>query len=365
MKIGRSLPELAAEVQRQSKAKRDFVANTKTLAVLPQDGGLDVVLDGHGTFTVGDIAHGQIADHTKIPVQYYNRMRQESPELLANNVETWFKKYPAPRMLRMLDQRNRAFVSDAFRPLDNFDFSNVMLEACADRNLDVVSCEVTEKRLYIKAIDRQEFEVPVGYKMGDGSHKIFDVCCPVFIASNSEVGYGRLVLETGVYTKACTNLAWFADGGMKRTHLGARYKLAESMDVESIDQYLTAKTKQKSDEALWMQLRDVLRAGFQEEHLKRRAAQLATAAENRIVGGQIIKVVENTSTRFGLNEVEGASVLEHLIHGGNLSQYGLHAAVTRASQDVADYDRATELERLGGRIIELPRTEWQQLLEAA
>jgi hypothetical protein len=30
-----------------------------------------------------------------------------------------------------------------------------------------------------------------------------------------------------------------------------------------------------------------------------------------------------------------------------------------------DYDRATELEYLGGRIIELPKTDWSVLAEAA
>jgi hypothetical protein len=32
-------------------------------------------------------------------------------------------------------------------------------------------------------------------------------------------------------------------------------------------------------------------------------------------------------------------------------------AVTRASQDITDYDQATELEKLGGKVIELRGTE--------
>ena len=35
----------------------------------------------------------------------------------------------------------------------------------------IVSSEITERRLYIKAIDRKvERDVPTGRKMGDGSH---------------------------------------------------------------------------------------------------------------------------------------------------------------------------------------------------
>jgi hypothetical protein len=35
------------------------------------------------------------------------------------------------------------------------------------------------------------------------------------------------------------------------------------------------------------------------------------------------------------------------------------------SEEVEDYDRATEFEAIGGKLIELPRKEWQELAEAA
>ena len=58
-------------------------------------------------------------------------------------------------------------------------------------------------------------------------------------------------------------------------------------------------------------------------------------------------------------------MLRYLIEGGDLSQFGLHNAVTRMSQDVEDYDRASDLERVGGKIIELSATEWKTIAEAA
>lgn len=366
MKTGRTLAELAAEIERQAQTKHDYIADTRRMHIVPTEGTNEVALEleGVGKYPINDIAHGQIAEHAGIPKQYYERMRSEAPALLSNNIETWFNRYPAERMVRTLDARNRAFLSNSFRPLDNFDFANVILEAAANRRLDIISCEVTERRLYIKAVDKSEVQVPVGYKMGDGSHKIFDVCAPAFIASNSEVGYGRLVLETGVYTKACTNLAWFADGGMKRTHLGSRHKIVEATGVENIDHLLRDETRAKSDEALWMQLRDVLGAAFDPKRIEARTTKLAEAAEQKITGNPA-KVIEVATKQLGLTEAEGGSVLRHLIEGGSLSQYGLHAAVTRSAQDVQDYDRATELEYIGGRIIELPRAEWQRLAEAA
>ena len=48
-----------------------------------------------------------------------------------------------------------------------------------------------------------------------------------------------------------------------------------------------------------------------------------------------------------------------------VSGYGVVNAVTHYSQEVEDYDRATELEALGGKLIELGAGEWQEIAEAA
>ena len=69
-------------------------------------------------------------------------------------------------------------------------------------------------------------------------------------------------------------------------------------------------------------------------------------------------MVEATAKRFGLVEAEKGDVLRFLVEGGDLSKWGLCNAVTRLSQEATiSYERATDLERLGGQIIELPPTE--------
>jgi hypothetical protein len=75
--------------------------------------------------------------------------------------------------------------------------------------------------------------------------------------------------------------------------------------------------------------------------------------------------MEITAKRFSFNETERESVLMRLAASGDLTRYGLANAVTRASQDVIDYDRATELERIGGQVIEMPRRDWMSLALAA
>jgi hypothetical protein len=53
--------------------------------------------------------------------------------------------------------------------------------------------------------------------------------------------------------------------------------------------------------------------------------------------------------------------MRNLIEGGDLSRWGLVNAVTSTSQDAANYDRATELERIGGQVVELKQAEWTAL----
>jgi len=84
-------------------------------------------------------------------------------------------------------------------------------------------------------------------------------------------------------------------------------------------------------------------------------------AQDDVIEADVVKVVEVTQKRFGLTEGEKSGVLHHLIQGGDMNRFGLINAVTRTAQDVPDYDRSTELERLGGTILELPRRDWETI----
>jgi hypothetical protein len=107
----------------------------------------------------------------------------------------------------------------------------------------------------------------------------------------------------------------------------------------------------------------VVRGTLQEATFQQIVGRWREATQDPITRDPV-QVVEVTAKRCGLTEPERGSVLRHLVDGGDLSRYGLANAITRASQDVEDYDRATDLERLGGQVIELPRQAWQELASA-
>lgn len=371
MKTDLSLSALAAEIERQQNAKRDFVADTGAMAFVASEDlkdnelaiGLPTVdapsMAAGGVFPMNNIAHGQIAEHVGIPVKYYDRMRHEKPELLAYNVNTWFKADPKPRMVRTLDNRARAFLSDRYKPLDYAELAEAVLPTLLELKLHIMSCSITERRLYIKAVDeRIQRDVPTGRKIGDGSHVFFDTCSPGIVISNSEVGMGRLTVEYGIFTKVCTNLATIAGEGMKRAHLGARHDL-----TDNLQHLLTDETKQATDKAIWMQVRDVVQSAFDEMRFTQVTDRMSGMSSNKIEN-DVPKVIELAAKRFGFNEGERSSILRHLIEGADLTQYGLFNAITRTAEDAPSYDRASELEAVGGAMLDLDRGAWRELAAA-
>ena len=70
-------------------------------------------------------------------------------------------------MVRTLDNKARAFLSDRYRPLDNFDLATAVLPRIADAGCKVRSAQLTENRFYIQATtDRIQSDVQDGTSMG-------------------------------------------------------------------------------------------------------------------------------------------------------------------------------------------------------
>lgn len=380
MKTGMTLTKLAAEIERREKTKLDFIAPTEKLTMIvtpptsaPAGTGLiapRMLIDtpkGKQDFGINQLAHNQMAENLKIPAAYYNRMLAEAPELLARNVNTWLlnplrelREEPSKRrMVRTLDGNMRAFLSDKFRPLENEDLAEAVLPVLLEKDLLILSCDITPTRLYIKAVSKNiERDVPKNHKRGDGSHVIYDTLSPAITISNSEVGFGALSIETGTYTKGCTNLAMFG-ASMRKYHTGARAELSDE-----VYKMLSDKTRRLTDASVWAQTRDLVRAAFDMERFNATIDKLTVAGAQRIED-DVVQVIERVGKRFTLSEGERKGILARLIEGADLSRYGLHSAITRHSADVDDYDRATALERLGGDVIELPKSDWQALAEAA
>ena len=365
MKQHLSLSELAAELERQQAVKVDYVADTRRIHFTTghEDGvsrsTLDLIGDGASEETsdlvVLPFAHRQISDHTGIPWKFYERLRADGGlrGLLDENVNRLFHHEPKRRMIRTLDGKARAFLSDGYRRLDNYDLAEVVIPALGEiPDIRFESCSLTDSRLYIKALTpRISGEVKVGE----------EVCAGVFI-SNSEVGSGSLRVEPFVYTLACTNGMVVAKGlgsaALRRIHVGRRVTTEEDGFRVFRDETLAA-----DDRAFFMAAADVVRAAVDEVQFRDLLASMRAAAESEPVV-DAPAAVERLAKVERLSEGERAGVLTHLAAGGDLSKWGVLSAVTRQAEDVESYDRATELEELGGKILAYTDREWRTIAAA-
>ena len=156
MKQGRSLQELAVEIQRQQNAKVDYLADTSALSMVDGENGIGFQIEGKAPFGMNDLAHSQIGQYLEIPAKYYERMRYGSPELLTHNVNHWLHNTDAPerRMIRTLDGNVRAFLSDRYRRIDNADVAETVLPIIGRMDgAQVMSYEITETKMYIKVVN--------------------------------------------------------------------------------------------------------------------------------------------------------------------------------------------------------------------
>ncbi len=342
MKQGRSIMELAKELERQRMARKDFIADTRNLEVYTKDGMTQLALginDTTETFILNELAHNQIAARLQIPQRYYSKMREEYPSLLDDNINSWFGKNGERRMLRVLDGNIRAFLSDRYRRLDNLELADAVLPIIKEmKGAEIVSSQVTDTHMFIKVINKRlKAEVATG-----------DVVQAGIVISNSEVGLGSLKVEPLIYRLVCKNGLIVKDYAQKRYHVG---KQVENDD--SAYEIYSDETLQADDKAFFMKVQDTVRTAVDEAKFQLSIEKLKNS-KYETTGNDPVKTVEVLADKYVLNQNERGSVLRHFIMAGDNSKYGLINAVTRASQDIEDYGRATELERLGGELLAVP-----------
>jgi hypothetical protein len=369
MRQGRSLQDIAAELERQTETRQDYIAPQGVITAKAGDGsGPALVLEGLPDRTLGVTthAHGQLSDHLGIPKKYYDRMLAEAPGLLADNINVWLKdKADEKRMVRTLDGEMRAFLSPKYRPLDNFDLAGAVLPVLQQRKVRVMSAELTETRLYIKGIlpDLSDDEPIAGSQWGVG-HAISDKpkLVSAIVISNSEVGAGTLRIEPSVFTTRCTNLMVLSQAAMKKYHVGRAF----SADEANYEIYRDD-TRKTDDAAFWLKVRDVALAAFDEKIFRAAIDQIRRAAGVKIESDALPKVVEVAVERLKLPSRTSNSILTHLARGGDLTAWGLSSAITATAESQKDlsYEEATQMERAGGEVITLGPNDWKVISEAA
>ena len=342
MKQGLTIQEMAKEILRQRDAKADYLVNTERLRMETCDAAPTLhVVDNAGVemmepLSIQQTAHRQLGAYLNIPQKYYEKMMGENPELLAVNVNSWLHRKPEQRMLRTIDGRARAFLSNRYRPIDNFDIASITLPIIGEMpDARYESCQITEDNMYIKVVNpRLTEEVTPG-----------DIVQAGVVISNSETGQGAVCVQPLIYRLVCSNGMTVNEARARRNHIGRASSADENLLIYSKE------TLEADDKAFIMKVQDTVRAAVDEARFAKILGKLRESTDKKLNTADLPAVVKLASSSMGITEAESDGVLQRLIEGTDYTLYGLANAVTRHSQDVESYDRASKLEEIGYQII--------------
>lgn len=371
MKSGKSLVELAQEVQRINQTKRDFVVPVAgmTAEVLPEEKQGEVPKVGiafqngeRHSFPMNPWSAGQLAGFTDIPKAYFDRIAVENPALLADNINHGFRRVEtaakvegknASRLVRTLDGHVRGLLSSRYRILDMHDMLDAVLPIVLDKGMEVVSSEVTDRRLYLKCLSpKLQTEVKKG-----------DVVQHGLVISTSDVGAGSVRVEPLIWRLVCLN-------GMISSTAFRKYHVGRNQAEEEVRELFTDKTREMADNAFWSGVKDVVLASLKRENFEQEVDRLRIAANEPIKNVDPLRVVELTMKATGVTgEAKKNSIVAALAtgnEGAGYTQWGLINAFTRAAHsDDFSYEESIELERAAGGILTLPKSQWNVIAAKA
>jgi hypothetical protein len=362
MKQGQTIDEVLETIRTQAQRERDFIAPQKALQFAHTTAPGELHLQVGGDYLhCNDVFLGQAQEAAGIPKKYFDRCMEKSPDLAAYNLNHWFEKSPDNKLVRTFRAGDpfaqlgtaRALLSPSYdRTWGHAPMAAALQLALEDlKDVQFVSCRITDNKMYMKAL------LP-WLTMDFKSAKVGDAVTGGFQFDNSETGGGRGRLAFFLEIKMCNNGMTMPDFGLSKVHRGKKETTIGELQINYANDTLLARRA-----ALTGELRDTLKQMCTMDTLAKVKAQIEGVSSVELADP--MGSIKMLGSSYELTEAETKLVEQEFVKGGDITRWGLVQALTAASAKVDSYDRASELEQLGGKIITLPATEWQVLDKAA
>lgn len=345
MKKGHDVKEMLNNINEDTKNKRDYLVDMKSIKVETNTMNGDAVSPfvypsisvDHlttGSYVLTDHSLNQLCGKLEIGTQYLRKCLPVSQELVAHNLNFWINNSKKKElMLRTYDtapiNEARAICSNRYKRIDNDVVANHSLNKLMDLGLDIKYSHYDRDTLNITAVNQKlEGEVYKG-----------DVVQSGITITNSEIGSGSLIIQPFIYRLVCTN-GMVAPRYLNRFY--SRHVGKIVIDASNDDQYITIIDKMQKQIDL-VNSEDVWRESFQ---------GLLNSRKQKINSHQIVQLAK----RHGVTESERADIFARLNkYVGDTfttSKYELANAVTNMGNDEHRSDsRARFFQELGGLIV--------------
>jgi hypothetical protein len=370
MHNGMTLQEMLTEVVRHNETKQDYIASTEEhIAMVPMPNAglandIALVLSRPESaelerFGITENFHRQVAARLQIPSKYYFRLMEDHRDLLLTNVNALFNREPQLRMVRTLDGKARAFLSQQFRRVDNEQILESTLPVIrSDFDTTILNTYVDENRMKFKCLfNGDDHMINLGPSRRTGGDD--EIVHTGFEMGNSEVGGGSFYVRGFTYTSYCLNGCVFGGeeiASFKQIHVGSKLGIHEGM-------LLSQETMRKEDELIISAAKDVL-SNLASPKFTEQVGNKLRALRNTKTVADPHAAVEAVTKELRLSETQSRGVLESFIRDQDYSQWGMLQAVTEQANTEKEYMNASHLEELGNKIINLPANRWTRIAES-
>ena len=376
----RSLEDMLHVITEQNKMKQDYIAPTNQLQfrTLQNEGETahsQIVMEanqGEPTkiLNVNQHCFDQIAQKAEIATPTARRLQQNYPREMDNLINAIWQKENSKRMVRTFENSNhtnsfnydnhtgtaRAFLSDKFKTFDNSDLLESALPTLGESDAcwKIVNFANTDKKLYIRLKSEvMQSDAGVGDLMAHGIG-----------ISNSETGSGSVAVFGINWTLACTN-------GMQTENVTRKAHITSARDGDTWN-VLTDETKQADNHSLKLQLRDIVSSYASRDAFDENIEKMRRAKEDT-VDVPMNESVENLGKVLTLSKKETSNVLEGLLQTIGQSGYEQNQKINRATLvnactavgNTADPDNVDFWQRLGGKVLNLGKTDWNRVAMAS
>lgn len=376
-----NLATLVKELERQKDATFDFVTDTRNMEVAVtesqaflkssgKDRNLSEFIPERG-LPISDKAIGQLGQRMSpgVPVKFLRELIAVRPLIAQELLTKLLHDTASTNLVRALDGNVRAFLSDAYQPLDHYSLAFAALEVAKEHGAEVIEATLSDAKMRIKFTTRGIWDAIDEVKQGDrgnwysgglgNQEHLSKVAAktggplpggpgtvhPLVTIGNSETGQGTLFVRMGLVQAICNNLAT-VEQIMNQVHLGAR------LDPGIYSQ----STMRLEAESVMAKATDNISTAFNEDRF--RAIVARANAANR-VEVEPTKAVDFAVAQQIVTQEQRDDLLAHFLGESaaglvGKTAYGFAQGLARFAQDVEDPDAAADIEDFAGQIIAKP-----------
>lgn len=370
----RAVSEIFSEIKRQAEAYRDYIvpASDIRMAVHPVR-GVELVVDiskqERLSFPMTRHVYIQLCNWIGLPVnsQLFKYLRygrgdyqysRHGDKYSDRFWQTWcdlsnafFAQLKAKKLIRTLQDHEgtwyiRAFLSDQYLVIPNDQLFLAVAEELQSQKAEPWDARLSENSFYLYAVApgisaqvRRDRPFESG---GRWIGEVDDTVNAALMLRNSETGEGGCEVCPAIVTSVSGSY-FVRQNALSRRHIGQRHVM---------DGLLSAKMVQKRNSLFFDEVRDYVKAVFNEDEFQAFVNRINDATQDEVADP--LTAARAVRAVYELSEAREASLVKWLMKSGDSSRYGLAKGLAAEAHDNGSLGpaEAVKLEQAGVDLIE-------------